>query len=123
VPPAEVHQAQLSARAAQNTKDWQARYAIRAGVEGTIRQGVAACGMRRARYRGLPKTRLEHVYSAVALNLIRLDARSIGPSASRTRPSRGRPPSSSSSPRTSTSTVGHRRRVHHLLTAMTGTTG
>jgi transposase len=74
VPPAEVHQAQLSARAAQNTKDWQARYAIRAGVEGTIRQGVAACGMRRARYRGLPKTRLEHVYSAVALNLIRLDA-------------------------------------------------
>jgi hypothetical protein len=29
---------------------------------------------RRARYRGLPKTRLQHVYSAVALNLIRLHA-------------------------------------------------
>ncbi len=30
--------------------------------------------MRRARYRGLPNTPHEHVYSAVALNLIRLDA-------------------------------------------------
>ena len=28
--------------------------------------------MRRAPYRGLSKTRLEHVFSAVALNLIRL---------------------------------------------------
>ena len=45
-----------------------------AGVEATIRQGVAATGMRRARYRGLPKTQLEHVYSATALNLIRLHA-------------------------------------------------
>ncbi len=33
-------------------------------------------GLRRARYRGLPKTRgrLEHVFSVVELNLIRLDA-------------------------------------------------
>ncbi|WP_413754676.1 hypothetical protein [Streptomyces sp. R-74717] len=30
--------------------------------------------MRRARYRGLPKTHLEHAFSAVALNLLRLDA-------------------------------------------------
>ena len=30
--------------------------------------------MRRARYLGLQKTHLEHVFSAVALNLIRLDA-------------------------------------------------
>ena len=37
-------------------RDWQARYARRAGVEGTIRQAVAVTGMRRARYRGLPKT-------------------------------------------------------------------
>jgi hypothetical protein len=53
VPPREVHQAQLNARATQNTKTWQARYAIRAGVEPTIHQGVAVCGMRHARYRGL----------------------------------------------------------------------
>jgi transposase len=74
VPPREIHDAQLAARAAQDTPGWQARYARRAGVEGTIRQGVAVTGMRRARYRGLPKTQLEHVFSATALNLIRLDA-------------------------------------------------
>ena len=87
VPPREVHDAQHAARAAQDTPDWQARYAVRAGVEGTIRQGVAVTGMRRARYRGLPKTRLEHVYSAVALNLIRLDAYWNGNALDRTRTS------------------------------------
>jgi len=87
VPPRGVHQAQLAARAAQDTPDWQARYAVRAGVEGTIRQAVAVTGTRRARYRGLPKTRLEHVYSAVALNLIRLDAYWNGHPLDRTRTS------------------------------------
>jgi len=42
VHPEPVHQAQLAARGAQGTSDFQARYALRAGVEGTIRQGVAA---------------------------------------------------------------------------------
>jgi transposase len=87
VPPREVHDTQLAARASQDTPDWQARYARRAGVEGTIRQGVAVTGMRRARYRGLPKTRLEHVYSATALNLIRLDAYWNGHAMDRTRTS------------------------------------
>ena len=44
-------------------------------------------GTRRARYRGLPKTRLEHVYSAIALNLIRLDAHWNGHPLDRTRTS------------------------------------
>ncbi|MFG2416940.1 transposase [Streptomyces goshikiensis] len=44
------------------------------GIEGTIHQADAVTGMRRARYLGLQKTHLEHVFSAVALNLIRLDA-------------------------------------------------
>ncbi len=87
VPPREVHHAQLAARATQDTPDWQARYATRAGVEGTIRQAVAVTGTRRARYRGLPKTRLEHVFSAVALNLIRLDAHWNGHPLDRTRTS------------------------------------
>lgn len=39
---------------------------------GAVGRGVAVTGIRRVRYRGVPKTRLEHVYSAVALNLIRL---------------------------------------------------
>ncbi|GGT64954.1 hypothetical protein GCM10010207_75170 [Streptomyces atratus] len=42
-------------------------------------------GMRRARYRGLPKTHLEHAFSAVALNLVRLDAWWSGHPLDRTR--------------------------------------
>jgi Transposase DDE domain len=87
VHPREVHEAQLAARAAQDTRDFQARYALRAGVEGTIRQGVAVTGMRHARYRGLAKTRLEHVNAATALNLIRLHAWWNGHPLDRTRTS------------------------------------
>lgn len=43
-------------------------------MEGTIRQGVAVTDTRHARYRGLPKTHLQNVVSAAALNFIRLDA-------------------------------------------------
>jgi len=87
VHPQQVHEAQLAARSAQGTRDFQARYALRAGVEGTIRQGVAVTGMRRARYRGLDKTRLEHTYAAAALNLIRLGAWWNGHPLDRTRTS------------------------------------
>ncbi|MGW3473265.1 transposase [Saccharopolyspora sp. NPDC000995] len=65
-----VHEAQRAARTDQETKDWQAKYALRAGVEGTIRQGIAVTDLRHTRYRGLAKTHLV----TVALNLIRLDA-------------------------------------------------
>jgi IS5 family transposase len=83
----QVHQAQLAARAAAHTKDFQTRYTLRAGVEGTIHQGVVTTGMRRARYRGLDKTRMEHTYAAVALNLIRLHAWWNGHPLDRTRTS------------------------------------
>lgn len=63
-----------TARAQQAGRDWRDAYALRSGVEGTIRQALAVTDSRRARYRGLAKTHLEHVYSAVALNLIRLNA-------------------------------------------------
>lgn len=45
----------------------------------------SGCSMRRARYRGLRKTHLEHVFAAVALNLIRLDAWWSGHPLDRTR--------------------------------------
>jgi transposase len=72
--PKAMTEALRTARAEQAGRDWQADYALRSGVEGTLRQAVAVTGSRRARYRGLAKTHLEHVYSAVALNLIRLHA-------------------------------------------------
>jgi hypothetical protein len=87
VHPQAVHEAQRAARADQETQDWQATYALRAGVEGTIRQGIAVTDLRHARYRGLAKTHLQHVFAAVALNLIRLDAWWNGHPLDRTRTS------------------------------------
>jgi hypothetical protein len=81
----EMTDALRQARAQQQTKDWNTDYALRAGVEGTIRQAVAITGMHHARYRGLAKTHLEHIYSAVALNLLRLHAWWNGNALDRTR--------------------------------------
>lgn len=72
--PRPVQEALDAARAEQATTAWQARYARRAGAESTIAQSVKVTGTRQARYRGLPKTRLEHNFKAIALNFIRLDA-------------------------------------------------
>jgi Transposase DDE domain len=47
-------------------------YSNRAGVEGTISQGVRAFGMRRSRYIGIGKTRLQHLATAAAINLKRV---------------------------------------------------
>ena len=83
--PREVHQAVAAARAGQTSQQWKHRYNIRAGVEGTIRQATHVTGIRRARYLGLPKTRLEHNTAAAAVNLIRLDAWWTGRPLDRTR--------------------------------------
>ena len=85
--PREVHEAVAQARAAQTTGQWKARYNIRAGVEGTMRQATHVTGIRRARYLGLDKTRLEHNAAATAVNLIRLDAWWTGSPLDRTRTS------------------------------------
>jgi hypothetical protein len=71
--PRALAEAQAAARATENTRSFRADYARRAGVEGTMHQ-AASHGARRARYRGLPKTRLDHAFMAVALNLLRLHA-------------------------------------------------
>jgi transposase len=52
----------------------QRQYGRRAGVEGTLSQGVRAFGLRRTRYRGLPKTHLQHVATAAAINIDRIVA-------------------------------------------------
>ena len=58
VRPQEQHQALQTARARQTTTTFHKAYAQRAGIEGTISQSVRRCGLRRSRYLGLPKTRL-----------------------------------------------------------------
>jgi transposase len=47
-------------------------YATRAGVEGTISQGVRMMGLRRSRYIGQQRTHLQHVATAAAINVVRL---------------------------------------------------
>jgi transposase len=61
-------------RREQLTDEWQKRYQVRAGVEGTVSQAVRRTGIRRTRYTGLPKPHLGHVLAATAINIIRLDA-------------------------------------------------
>ncbi len=85
--PRDLHEAVAAARAEQATAQWKARYAARAGVEGTMRQATHVTGIRRARYLGLPKTRLEHTIAAAAVNMIRLDAYWTGHPLDRTRTS------------------------------------
>lgn len=47
---------------------------MRQGIECTISQGARAFGLRQARYRGLAKAGLQHLATAVAINLDRLAA-------------------------------------------------
>ena len=54
----------------------------------TLSQAVRAFGLRRARYRGLAKTCLQHVATAAALNLDRLTAWVAGRPLAPTRTSR-----------------------------------
>lgn len=69
-----IHEELLSARARQKTEAFQASYRQRAGVEGTISQGVRAFGLRRSRYSGRVKTHLHHILVALAINLVRIVA-------------------------------------------------
>jgi transposase len=70
--PQERHEALQVARVRQETAEWKAEYAVRAGIEGTLSQGVRGFGLRRCRYIGLAKARLQHVATASAINVYRI---------------------------------------------------
>ena len=81
------HELLMANRRDQTGREWKARYAPRAGVEGTMSQAVAH-GARYARYIGLAKKQLQTVLIATGLNLIRLDAWFTGTPHAKTRVSR-----------------------------------
>jgi transposase len=54
------------------TKEGKRLYQLRAGVEAAISQGVRAVGLRRSPCQGLAKTRLQHLASTAALDLLRV---------------------------------------------------
>ncbi len=55
-----------------STDEGRSEYKKRAGVEGTLSQGVRRSDLRHCRYVGLAKTHLQHVATAVALNVVRV---------------------------------------------------
>lgn len=61
-----------NARQEQTSSSWRKQYNTRAGIEGTISQSVVAFGLRQNRYKGLGKTKLQHLAIASAMNLKRL---------------------------------------------------
>ncbi|MBP2310723.1 hypothetical protein J2852_000009 [Azospirillum soli] len=61
-------------RRQQSTEAWKRRYDRRAGVENTLTQGLRLTGLRVCRCIGVSKTRLQHILTVAALNLVRLDA-------------------------------------------------
>ena len=68
------YEALQAARQLQLTEVGRELYAKRAGVEGTISQGVRGFGLRRSRYWGLAKTHFQHLATAAAINFDRLGA-------------------------------------------------
>lgn len=74
VRPKEQHQALQEARKRQHTEAFKEAYARRAGIEGTLSEGVRVSDLRRSRYVGRAKTHLHHILSAAAINLRRFGA-------------------------------------------------
>jgi transposase len=68
------YEALQAARQRQESPEFKAQYKKRAGVEGTISQGVRAFELRRARYVGLAKVKVQHLATAAAINLKRYAA-------------------------------------------------
>jgi transposase len=74
LPPQDQYEALRAAQTWSASEEGQQLYKRRAGVEGTLSQGVRAFGLRRTRYWGLAKTHLQHVAIAAAINIDRIVA-------------------------------------------------
>jgi hypothetical protein len=86
-PPRELRDLQLRVPSEQQTPEWKNRYAARSGVEGTINEVMHGHGMRRCRYRGQSKAHLQHVLTAIAVNIERLSGREPADQVRSARPS------------------------------------
>jgi hypothetical protein len=57
--------------------EWHKRYAVRSGIEGTVCEFAHGHGIRHCRYRDNPKARLQHVLTAIAVNIEPLSQRRV----------------------------------------------
>src|SRR5919108_2806142 len=74
LPPQDQYEALQAAQTWSASEAGQQLYKRRAGVEGTLSQGVRAFGLRRTRYWGVAKTHVQHVAIAAAINIDRIVA-------------------------------------------------
>jgi transposase len=70
--PQAQHEALVAGRQQQQREEFKQEYSRRAGIEGSIAQGVRSCGLRGSRYYGLAKNHLQHLMIAAGINLIRI---------------------------------------------------
>jgi transposase len=68
------HEVLQAARQRQETPQFKAQYALRAGVESSLSQGVRCFELRRSRYLGLARTHLQQLLTATAMNVVRVIA-------------------------------------------------
>ena len=71
VRPQAQHAAIQAARQRQETEECKTQYALRAGAESTISQGVRRFALRRSRSIGLARTQLQQTINATAMHLVR----------------------------------------------------
>jgi transposase len=65
------HEALQTARQRQETPEFTAQYALRAGVESSLSQGTRRFDLRHSRYIGLARTHLQQLLTATAMNVVR----------------------------------------------------
>jgi transposase len=68
------HEAIQAARQRQETAEFKAQYALRAGVESSLSQGIRRFDLRQSRYIGLARTHLQQLLNATAMNVVRVIA-------------------------------------------------
>jgi transposase len=74
VRPQAHHEAMQAARQRQETPEFKEKYALRSGVESSLSQGIRRFHLRQSRYIGLARTHLQHLLTAVAMNIVRTSA-------------------------------------------------
>jgi transposase len=74
VRPQAHHEAIQVARQRQGTSEFKEKYALRAGVESSLSQGIRRFDLRQSRYFGFARTHLQQLLTATAMNIVRVVA-------------------------------------------------
>ncbi|MFD5505906.1 transposase [Streptomyces sp. NPDC127061] len=71
--PRDLYDILSESRTEQQAQEWLSHYSLRAAIESTISEFVNGHGMRQCRYRSHSKAHVQHVLTAIAVNLERID--------------------------------------------------